>query len=328
MSVPVLSVVIPCYNTAPYLETCLESVAGQTYRDIEVLCVDDASTDGTAALLRMWAEKDPRIRCIFFARNSGVSAARNAGLSAARGEFVYFLDSDDWIDPDYLAAMVREACKTGRGQVLNANYLKEYGEGHPALPGGRWGFIREEAGDYDPIQVQGWFQPLVWTRLYRRKYLEDNHILFPDVKGGAEDIYFTGLAEVLQEKSYIFCGPFHHYRQREGSFVHQGGEKGFYYLQSFRLLVEELGRRGIPTEGMKLFYAGPMLVDSEEKFDFIRSFLMEIEPQVSRHPEMYTGHDLLLLEAVCSSQDYAAFRARHNPNLAVEYIRQKMKGAR
>ena len=91
---PKISVIIPVYNAAPYLRTCLDSVLGQTLREIEVLCVDDGSTDESAAILAGYAARDPRVRVLTQA-NAGQGAARNRGIELARGEFVYFMDADD-----------------------------------------------------------------------------------------------------------------------------------------------------------------------------------------------------------------------------------------
>ena len=95
---PSISTIIPVYNTARYLRRCLDSIANQTYRDWEALCVDDGSTDGSPAILREYASRDSRFR-IISKPNGGLSDARNAGLAAAAGEYINFVDSDDLIHP-------------------------------------------------------------------------------------------------------------------------------------------------------------------------------------------------------------------------------------
>jgi glycosyltransferase involved in cell wall biosynthesis len=100
-----ISVIIPVYNTAAYLPRCLASVLGQTYRDLEVILIDDGSTDDSAALCDDFARKDARVRVIH-QENGGLSAARNAGLDAACGDLIGFVDSDDWIEPDMYAYLV------------------------------------------------------------------------------------------------------------------------------------------------------------------------------------------------------------------------------
>ena len=113
-----VSVIIPVFNTAAYLRRCLDSVLEGDFRDIEVICVDDCSTDASPDILDGYSARDPRVRIIRFNENRRVSAARNAAISAARGEYLYFLDSDDWLDPGYLGAMYSKAVETGQDVVV------------------------------------------------------------------------------------------------------------------------------------------------------------------------------------------------------------------
>lgn len=100
------SVIVPVYNVEPYLRECIDSVLSQTYRDFELILVDDGSPDNCGAICDEYAAKDDRIRVIH-QEQSGVSVARNAGLDAARGEYIAFVDSDDWIFPNYLSYLMR-----------------------------------------------------------------------------------------------------------------------------------------------------------------------------------------------------------------------------
>lgn len=93
----IISIIIPVYNASQYIHRCVESLVNQTYRDIEIILVDDGSTDDSLSLCREWAEKDSRIR-VYSQSNSGVSVARNAGIKSAQGDFIILLDSDDWLD--------------------------------------------------------------------------------------------------------------------------------------------------------------------------------------------------------------------------------------
>ena len=317
-----ISVVIPVFNTGSLLDRTLDSVTRQTLSDIEIICIDDCSTDNTPAILSAWAQKDTRVRILAFEHNQGVSAARNAGIDEAKAPYIYFLDSDDWIDPDYLEAMYAKAQETKQDVVVNANYLKEYEEAGHKTEIESWGFSKP--GFYPPHIVQSQMLCVIWTRLYKRDYLVRNNIRFPIVRGGAEDIFFTALAEVLQPQSYIFFGPWHHYWQRAGSLFHQQNN-GFYYIQSYRLLYRELIARGIPLKGLKLFHCGMVTIDSQDKFDLIHGYLQEVGDPILKHPDHYTVLDNMLFDAIMGSPDYASFRAKHHPNIAVEYLRTQLK---
>ena len=101
-----ISVVIPVYNCAPYLDACLQSLQAQTWRNWEAVLVDDGSSDGSAALCDVWARKDGRVR-VLHQKNAGVPAARNSGMDAARGAYMAFVDADDRVEPEYLEVLRR-----------------------------------------------------------------------------------------------------------------------------------------------------------------------------------------------------------------------------
>jgi len=122
-----ISVVVPVFNTAKYLPKCLDSVLGQSLRDIEVICVDDHSSDRSRMILEEYAARDPRISLLSLPENHGVGYVRNLGMKIAQGDYIYFLDSDDWIDQDYLSEMYSHAVSSGQDIVINANWYYEFG---------------------------------------------------------------------------------------------------------------------------------------------------------------------------------------------------------
>ena len=101
-----ISVIVPVYNTEKYLRRCIDSILNQTYEALEVILVDDGSTDGSGAVCDEYAEKDARVRAIH-QKNGGISAARNAGIDAASGQYIAFIDSDDYVTGDMLAELLR-----------------------------------------------------------------------------------------------------------------------------------------------------------------------------------------------------------------------------
>ena len=316
-----VSVIIPVYNTERYIDRCLESVLSQSAGDIEVICVDDASVDGTPALLAAWKERDSRIRVIRNPENMLESVSRNVGLEAARGDYVYFIDSDDWIDPGYLEAMLEHACKSGLPVVINANYLQEYENGAKSTFHGDFGFIREGVCSYLPGDIHNHFPPVVWTRLFRKDWLDANHIRFPDTRLGGGDVTFIGLTTLLLEEGYVFRGPWYHYFQHSKSLM-RNREYNYWNILGFKFLFDELNARGISMDGLRMFFAGPIMVDSEQKFDILHPFFTEIREAVLSRRELYTPLDLFTLETVCACENYGEFRQRFNPNIAASFIRK------
>ena len=119
-----ISIIVPVYKVEPYLRKCVDSILAQTYKNLEIILVDDGSPDNCPALCAQYAKEDPRVRVIH-KENGGVSTARNAGLDAATGEYVTFVDSDDWIDPDMYVSMMTRIREYGCDAVL-CDCLKEY----------------------------------------------------------------------------------------------------------------------------------------------------------------------------------------------------------
>jgi Glycosyltransferases involved in cell wall biogenesis len=106
-----ISVIVPVYEEEKYLGYCLDSIIGQTYGDIEIIIVDDASKDNSCDIIREYAKKDKRIRCFFNKANLGAGPTRNVGIENAKGDYIAFIDCDDWVDKDYLEIMFREVQK-------------------------------------------------------------------------------------------------------------------------------------------------------------------------------------------------------------------------
>jgi len=188
-----VSVVIPVYNIAPHLRQCLDSVVGQTLRDIEVICVDDGSTDESPAILEEYKEKDCRVQVIT-QNNAGPGAARNTGLNRATGEYLIFLDSDDWFEPELLERMVSRAeesaadvtiCKavefdTNTGKELPSEWMlkTKYLPGDVFAPG--------DVADWMFQFTYGW----PWDKLYRTGFVRETQLRYPPLPN-SEDLVFV-----------------------------------------------------------------------------------------------------------------------------------------
>ena len=118
-----VSVIIPVYNTEKFLRKCLDSVCNQTLQDIEIICINDCSTDGSLEILREYAGKDNRIKLIELLENCGAAKARNIGIDIAEGEYLGFVDSDDFIDLDFYKKLYGKAKETDADAVKGKLYL-------------------------------------------------------------------------------------------------------------------------------------------------------------------------------------------------------------
>ena len=323
-----ISIIIPVYNSGPWLGRCLDSVIAQSYRDFECICIDDGSRDDSARILAEYAGRDPRIRVIRFPENRGVCAARNAGMDSARGDYLYFMDSDDWIDPDYIEALVRHALKTGLDIVANATFIYEYDDPSKNKPAEVGFVLPGEDAYYDPHAIQRDLFPVVWLRLYRRSFLLENGVRFPLLRGGVEDNYFVGLTELLQEKGYIFHGPAYHYYQRTGSLARTSGN-AFRLIQNARLFYDELVSRGIPTKGVLLVFIMPDIAfNSEEEYQFARNFFVDVQEAIRNDEASYPKIVLIFMDVILACPDLASYNERCKPNFCVTIIREHKKALR
>lgn len=123
-SQPKISVIVPVYKTEGLLDRCVESIVGQTYKNLEIILVDDGSPDNCPAMCDEWAEKDSRIRVIH-KENGGVSSARNAALDIATGDYIGFVDSDDWIEPEMYSSLIQKISESGKNIALCSYYAVE-----------------------------------------------------------------------------------------------------------------------------------------------------------------------------------------------------------
>lgn len=324
---PKVSVIVPVFNTEEYLERTVDSLLSQSLTDIEGIFINDHSRDGSLDILRRKAAADSRVRIIDFPEQRGAAVTRNTGLDAATGEYIAFLDSDDWMAPDYLEVLYNKALETGRPLVANSNYVEVDQNGVPNKRNGNYGFLVPEDGCYPPPVIVNSFAPMLWLRLFKASFLKEHDIRFPENSKQGEDTFFTSLAELCQEESFVFRGSEYYYLQRPNSFSREK-DRGYKYMMCCEMLYDELLRRGMSTQGVRLFYSGPTVIDTQEKFDTSKAFLMRIREEVLAHYELYVEFDLFLMNAICSCADFKEFLSRYNPNLTLSFIRSRLVAAK
>lgn len=212
------SLIIPVYNVEKYLKGCLESVLCQTYEDWEAICINDGSTDGSATILEEYAAKDSRFKVIS-QPNGGLSAARNSGLDAASGDYVLFLDSDDYLEKDALCIISERLSDEDLLCFSGRRFFDESGEYEKAddLPKDSfetgWEYYSKHA-----LDKRNFAFVCVVLRCYRRAYLLENSLRF---KPGIyhEDNMFTPLACYYAKKVKVIPDILYDYRVRGSSIM-------------------------------------------------------------------------------------------------------------
>lgn len=208
-----ISVIVPCYNIESYLPRCIESILVQTYKTLEIILISDGSTDGTDEVIREYAKKDSRIIPIFKA-NSGVSDTRNRGLDMATGDYIGFVDGDDYIEPEMYETLLKNAIENnadishcGYQMVFPSRVDYYYNTGKKVIQDNKKGIRDIIVGDY--------VEPGIWNKLYRLDILKELRMP-PDIKIN-EDVVFNFYAFVNSQKSVYEDLPFYHYILRKGS---------------------------------------------------------------------------------------------------------------
>ena len=209
-----VSIIVPVYNVAPYVTECLDSILGQTYPHIEVLVVDDGSTDDSGAVCDMVAARDERVRVIHQA-NAGLSAARNAGLEIARGDYIAFVDSDDAVSPRFLEALL--STRADIAQCVFCTDVRSLCAG-PVAYGCKDRLDRRMYAERASQDASGAYT-VVWNKLYRASLLRE--VRFP-VGRQHEDEYVTYRLAWSAQDIAVLPYPLYFYRQRLGSTMATG----------------------------------------------------------------------------------------------------------
>jgi glycosyltransferase involved in cell wall biosynthesis len=206
----IISIIIPVYNAAQHLPRCLQSICDQTYRNIELIVVDDCSNDNSVAVIKNYfvpSEKNNGIilKLISHQKNRGVAAARNTGLEHATGDYIYFVDADDWIEPETLACMEQEAALKNYdilGHELWFHYGKKRRITMPDAVSGEEAFIK---------MTTGAFRWNLWLYFVKRNLYTQNEIKFLEGMNMGEDMMVMGKLFLCSKNFGMLHQPFYNY---------------------------------------------------------------------------------------------------------------------
>lgn len=238
-----ISVIVPVYKVEEYLERCVRSIQNQTYRNLEILLVDDGSPDNCGAMCEAFAREDDRIRVIH-KKNGGLSSARNAGIDVARGQYFGFVDSDDWIEPEMyetmLEAALRENVKlvcAGRYDASSKNGEKSVGLCPPAT--------EVISGQELVRRIFTWenVDSAAWDKLYHRDLFRE--IRYPDGRV-IEDVPVTWLMVLDAGRAAMVNKPFYNYFHRPGSITTASISERTFHFSEHAALVYDRVRKDWP----------------------------------------------------------------------------------
>lgn len=203
-----ISVIVTAYNIEKFLPRCVESLLVQTYKQLEIIIVDDGSTDATPAICDGYAREYDNVK-VLHRKNGGPSAARNSGLAVASGDYIGYVDGDDWTEPEMYQEMLKACVETG-AQIAICTY-RQVGEGAEEISptGDRIEMTRQEALEiYISGHPQYHIYHSVWSKLFERRLIED--IRFTEGRR-SEDIMYTTWAMTKAEKCVFLDSPYYNY---------------------------------------------------------------------------------------------------------------------
>lgn len=283
-----LSIIIPVYNVEPYIRKCLDSVINQTYKNLEIICIDDGSTDSSGEICEEYAKKDLRIK-VFHKTNGGYPSALNLGLNNFTGDYVTFVDPDDWIELDYYQTAYNLA-KHKKADIICFGFYKDTDEKctlmRNSLPIDRGNLNREQILKYTFMRdIYNSFGAYLWNKIFDSIFfrtIENNGYqlrLSEDMKVGCDVLLFTKC--VLKVKNAIYCeNAYYHYFQRETSLFHSKDiEKRRGSLKAYKKVIELLEQNKISkcvSIWVKRFYTyhASLLAELALENNDIKNFLL------------------------------------------------------
>lgn len=229
---PKISVIIPVYKVEKYLEKCLDSVVNQTYRNLEIIIIDDGSPDRCGEICDAYAKSDDRIQVIH-KENGGLSAARNDALKIVTGTWISFVDSDDWCELNMYERAIKKAEKTNADLVIYSLYRNMYDKEEQIhsfpeeFETQNKDFIYKLqlstlVNKYSPFPGgQRWIQGFPWDKLYKASLILDNNLVFPENVEANEDVIFNIHAFQFARSIVFFDEPLYHWRLNPTSIGHK-----------------------------------------------------------------------------------------------------------
>ncbi len=239
--ITIISIIIPVYNVVEWLDQCMDSVINQTFTDFEVLLIDDGSTDGSDLKCDDWFQKDKRIR-VFHKKHEGAWISRNFGIQKAEGKYLAFVDSDDWIDKQYIEKLYDRARKTD-ADIVGCDFWRFNNQTKEKSYRASYGHMGKEYSLQENI-IYGEF--VMWAYISKKTIWTENKIILPDCLGASHAVFILFL--ILGTKiAHVHEALYYYRRLRKGSLLDINGkgtiEDGIMGLTEVSYLIDELKKR-------------------------------------------------------------------------------------
>ena len=242
--IPKVSVIVPVFNVEDYLEKCLNSIICQTLYEIEIICIDDCSVDNSLKILTDFSKNDKRIKVVEFKQKQNAAMARNVGLIIATGEYLGFVDSDDYIDHDFYEKLYKKA-KDDDSEIVKAKRKEIYNNGTVFL-----GNLN------DKIKKSKFNFTYEWqSAIYKSLFVKRNKIMFPNECPKAQDIVFLNECVLKAQKISLIDDVFYYHIKRAGSLDSHGICLDYVIsgLRAVDLILAELNNTGLYYENKSLY---------------------------------------------------------------------------
>ncbi|WP_028241945.1 glycosyltransferase family 2 protein [Pseudobutyrivibrio ruminis] len=300
------SIIVPIYNVQDYLEKCLDTIVNQTFDDYEIILVNDGSTDSSEAICRNYMKTCNREYQIINQENAGLSAARNTGLAVAKGDWIVFVDSDDYVSLELLECLNKAMAKADADlysynhsrvdqcgkRISKKLYAVENNVISFASDEDRNNYICEEFLNYS----LGWE---AWGMIYKRSIIADNKLMFQNTaEVFAEDLCFSLQYMMHVQKIYVLCDLLYNYRIRSGSLLETAASESI--LPRIYRLAEFLYSKGNLNKALKKNFSQvyQLLVDFHIKYNLVNTSaasideqLKELEKTTKYHKRWYKNND-------------------------------------
>lgn len=314
-----ITVVVPIYNVEKYIKQCLDSLVNQTYKNLEIICVDDCGTDNSMNIVEGYADKDSRIKILKQSENRGQGEARNLGIDNANSEYIYFIDSDDFIEKNYIKELVDIVEKENVDLVCNVNILKYYGEND---------FKNKQLKDKNQFILNKkleWNDKLLkvlpisaWCKLYKTDLLKTNKIYFANNKLKFEDFYFWYILKNQLKNIYIFYGSTYFYRQRNDSTMSVNKYNkndcfdSLYIIELLYKYYKEnniLDKCSIPFGWLNKYFK--KMNNKNEFFVLVKKFFGNIKNDILKNKNIYNKKDINFFYCILNSNNYYYFKFKY-----------------